>query len=102
MDYSARFIFLTAPTIEELKRRLQMNDSISEEKVKAIFESAKDDIKHSEIEGLYEKVIVNDNLTNSLEELERTLFGKRAEDGLPDASGEEAVATTEAIEEVDE
>jgi len=64
-------------------------------------EGAKDDIRHSEIEGFYEKIIINDDLTSAVEELEQFLFCKTVEDGLPVASGEEAVATTEVIEEMD-
>jgi guanylate kinase len=100
VNYSARFVFLTAPTMEELERRLRLNNTFSEETVQARLEGAKDDVMHSEIERFYEKVIINDDLTNTFEELEQFLFGK-TEDGLPVASGEETVAITEVIEEMD-
>jgi guanylate kinase len=100
VNYSARFVFLTAPTVEELERRLRLNNTFSEETVQARLEGAKDDVMHSEIERFYEKVIINDDLTNTFEELEQFLFGK-TEDGLPVASGEETVAITEVIEEMD-
>ena len=100
VNYPARFVFLTAPTMEELERRLRLNNTFSEEKVQARMQGAKDDIKHSEIEGFYKKVI-NDDLTSTVDELEQFLFGKAIEDGLPVASGEEMVATTEVIQEMD-
>ena len=96
INYPARFVFLTAPTMEELERRLRLNNTFSEEKVQARMQGAKDDIKHSEIEGFYKKVIINDDLTSAVDELEQFLFGKTIEDGLPVASREEMVATTEA------
>jgi len=102
VNYSARFVFLTAPTMEELERRLRLNNTFLEETVQARLEGAKDDIMHSEIEGFYEKVIINDDLTSTFEELEQFLFGKTIEDGLPVAFGEETAKTTEVIEEMDE
>jgi guanylate kinase len=101
VNYPARFVFLTAPTMEELERRLRLNNTFSKEKVQARMQGAKDDIKHSEIEGFYKKVIINDDLTSTVDELEQFLFGKTIEDGLPVASGEEMVATTEVIQEMD-
>jgi guanylate kinase len=101
VNYPARFVFLTAPTIEELERRLRLNNTFSEEKVQARMQGAKDDIKHSEIEGFYKKVIINDDLTSTVNELEQFLFGKTIEDGLPVASGVEMVATSEVIQEMD-
>jgi guanylate kinase len=87
--------------MEELERRLRLNNKFSEEKVQARLESAKDDIKHSEIEGFYEKVIISDDLTSTIDELEQFLFSKTIEGRLPAASGEEMAATTEVIEEMD-
>lgn len=77
-----------------------MDDTISEEKVQARLESAKDDFKHSEIEKFYEKVIVNDDLVSAVNELEQILFGKTIEVGLP-ASSEEAVIAKTVVEEMD-
>jgi hypothetical protein len=87
--------------MEELERRLRLNNSTSEEKIQTKLEGAKDDIKHSEIEEFYEKVIINDDLTGTVDELEQVLFGKMIEDGLQAASGEETVSTAEVIEEMD-
>jgi guanylate kinase len=101
INYPARFVFLTAPTMEELERRLRLNNTFSEEKVQARMQGAKDDIKHSEIEGFYKKVIINDDLTSAVDELEQFLFGKTIEDGLPVASRVEMVANTEVIQEMD-
>jgi guanylate kinase len=53
-----------------------LDNTISEEKVQARLEVAKKDIKHSDIEGFYEKIIINDDLTKTLDELEQYLFGK--------------------------
>jgi hypothetical protein len=86
--------------MEELERRLRLNDSISEEKIQAKLKAAKEDIKLSEIEGSYEKVIVNDDLTRTVTELEQTLFGKTVEDGFPDVLGPETVAGNEIMEEM--
>jgi hypothetical protein len=87
--------------MEELERRLRLNDSTSEEKIQTQLKGANDDIKHSEIEEFYEKVIINDDLTSTIDELELVLFGKTIEGGLSAVSGEETVSTAEVIEEMD-
>jgi hypothetical protein len=86
--------------MEELERRLRLNDTVSEEKVQARLEGAKEDNKHSEIEGFYEKVIINDDLTKTADELEQYLFAKTREDVLPVAIREESVLDTDVIEEI--
>lgn len=85
----------------ELERRLRLNDTIPEEKVQSRLEGAKEDNKHSETEGFYEKVIINDNLTKTVDELEQYLFGKKIQDILSIASGEEIVSNSKVIEEMD-
>lgn len=87
--------------MEELERRLRLNDTVSEEKVQTRLEGAKEDNKHSEIEGFYERVIINDDLTKTASELEQYLFANSVEDVLPDATGEESVPSTEVIEGMD-
>lgn len=73
-NYPARYIFLAAPSMEELERRLHSRGQDSEDKIKERLEIAKDEIKHSEIDGFHDKTIVNDDLAKALMELEQYVY----------------------------
>ncbi len=77
-----------------------MNSSLSEEKIQSEMEMVKDDMNHFETHEYYEKVITNDNMTSTLDELEQHLFGKQIT-GEPLDQSREDVATTEVIEDMD-
>jgi guanylate kinase len=101
-SYPARFIFLNAPSVEELEKRLRARGTDDEEKVKQRLETAAEEIRQAEIEGFHDKILVNDNLTDTFEELEKYIF--QADDtAVEEASaGDEGEGTAEATSAVAE
>jgi len=49
----------------------------------ARMEIAKDEIEHSKIEGFHDKIIVNDDLRQAYNELERYIFGIEEDEEFP-------------------
>lgn len=47
----------------------------TEDKIKQRLETATSEIKHAEIEGFHDKILVNDNLTEAYEQLKKFIFG---------------------------
>ncbi|KFY87570.1 hypothetical protein V498_07114 [Pseudogymnoascus sp. VKM F-4517 (FW-2822)] len=84
-SYPARFIFLNAPSLEELERRLRARGTDDEDKIKQRLETAGEEIKHAEIDGFHDKIFVNDNLTEAFEELEKYIF--QTDVAVADATG---------------
>ncbi|OBT64895.1 hypothetical protein VE03_06452 [Pseudogymnoascus sp. 23342-1-I1] len=95
-SYAARFIFLNAPSLEELEKRLRARGTDDEEKVKQRLVTAAEEIKQAEIEGFHDKILVNDNLTDAFEELEKYIFQTDAAEtdaAETDAAGTDAAKT---------
>ncbi|KFY24859.1 hypothetical protein V493_04986 [Pseudogymnoascus sp. VKM F-4281 (FW-2241)] len=89
-SYPARFIFLNASSLEELETQLRERGTDNEEKIKQRLEIAGEEIKHAEIEGFHDKILVNDNLTEMFEEMEKYIFQTE------DAAAEETPASERA------
>ena len=88
-NYPARYIFLAAPSMEELERRLRSRDHDPEDIIKQRLEIAEDEMKHSEIDGFHDKVIVNDDLSTTLSELEQYLYWREDPDEVTVLEGTE-------------
>jgi THO complex subunit 1 len=76
-DYPARYVFLAAPSMEELERRLRSRGEDSEEKIRVRLEIARDETDHSESRGFHDKIIVNDDLSTAFSELEQFVYQKK-------------------------
>ncbi|KFZ09494.1 hypothetical protein V501_05546 [Pseudogymnoascus sp. VKM F-4519 (FW-2642)] len=101
-SYPARFIFLNAPSLEELEKRLRARGTDDDEKVKQRLETAAEEIKHAEIEGFHDKILINDDLTGTFEELEKYIFQIDAAGTEETPAAEEAEGATEAVSTVAE
>lgn len=75
--------------MEELEKRLRGRGTDDDEKVKQRLETAAEEIKHAEIEGFHDKILVNDNLSDTFDELEKYIFQADAAgtDETPAATG---------------
>ena len=73
--YAARFIFLQPPDIAELSRRLRRRGSDDEDKIKARLEIAEKELAQAKLEGFHDKIVVNDDLQKTYEQLEKYIFG---------------------------
>lgn len=76
--YSARIIFITPPSIEELETRLK-NSGIAEEDLEGILKTAQEDIEHSKSGEIYDAIITNDNLDETYKALEEFIYGTPGE-----------------------
>jgi len=81
-NYPARYIFLATPSMEELERRLRSRGLDSDEEIKLRMKIAEEEVKHSEIEGFHDKIIINDDLPSTFTELESYVFGKEAQEEM--------------------
>ena len=64
----ARFVFVQPPTLEELETRLRARNTENEESLQLRLEAARRDMQHAATPGVYDKVIVNDDLERAYSE----------------------------------
>jgi guanylate kinase len=88
--------------MEELEKRLRARGTDDDEKVKQRLETAAEEIKHAEIEGFHDKILINDDLTGTFEELEKYIFQTDAAETEETPAAEEAEGATEAVSAVAE
>jgi guanylate kinase len=63
-------VFVTAPSLEDLKQRMKERGAESEEQVRGRLERAREELQ---LAGRYEHVIVNDDVSRAARELETTI-----------------------------
>ncbi|KAH8683150.1 guanylate kinase [Tricladium varicosporioides] len=89
--FSARFIFIAPTEISQLESRLEQRDSDDEEKIKGRLEIAEKELEHSKIDGVHDKIFVNDVLEDTFKALESYIFG--ADEEMADTTFSESKAT---------
>ena len=67
-----------------------------EDKIKARLEIAEKELEQAKVEGFHDKIIVNDDLQQTYEQLERYIFGQE-----DDIAAEERIETSEVVNEVE-
>ncbi|KAI1500468.1 THO complex subunit 1 transcription elongation factor-domain-containing protein [Biscogniauxia marginata] len=72
--FSARFIFVSPPNIEELEARLNKSEGLTEEAIQNMIKTAQEDIKHAKSDELYDTVIENDDLEEAYKALEEFIY----------------------------
>ena len=98
--YAARFIFLQPPDMSELAQRLRRRGSDDEDKIQARLEIAEKELAQAQVEGFHDKIIVNDDLRKTYEELERYIFGWDDETAVDEAN--ENLEVVKDVEVVDD
>ncbi|KAI1104657.1 THO complex subunit 1 transcription elongation factor-domain-containing protein [Jackrogersella minutella] len=73
--YSARIIFISPPSIEELETRLKKMDGISEETIQNTLKAAQEDMEQAKSEGFCDTVITNGELEEAYMALEASIYG---------------------------
>jgi guanylate kinase len=73
-DPNAILIFLRPPSIEELRRRLQDRGADSESEIEKRLERLPDEYEKSKF---FDYDIVNDNLINTIQEIEKIIFNNK-------------------------
>ncbi len=74
-DLNARFLFIEPPSLEELERRMRVRGTETDESMKLRLETAKKELEYAYKEGSHDKIIVNDDLDKTYEELEVFVLG---------------------------
>ena len=69
-DLHARFLFLSPPSIEVLEKRLRGRGTENEENLQKRLKQAEAEMAYSKVEGVHDKVVVNDDLDTAYKELE--------------------------------
>lgn len=68
-DLNARFLFLSPPSVEELEARLRGRGTETEESLGRRLDQARNELEFSRQPGAHDKIIVNDDLDRTYEEL---------------------------------
>lgn len=76
--YSARVVFVSPPSIEELEARLK-KAGMTEEHIQSALKATQEDLEHSKSSGLYDVVIPNDDLEEAYKALETFIYGSAGE-----------------------
>ncbi|KAL2042213.1 hypothetical protein N7G274_004701 [Stereocaulon virgatum] len=69
-DLNARFLFLSPPSLEVLEQRLRGRATDSEDAVRQRLDHAKHEMAFGKEEGVWDKVVINDELDKAYKEVE--------------------------------
>jgi guanylate kinase len=73
-EFGARYIFIRPRNLDVLEQRLRGRGTESEQKIQARLDQARRELEFAETVGVFDRVIVNDDLERAYEELERFIF----------------------------
>ncbi|KZF25718.1 guanylate kinase [Xylona heveae TC161] len=76
-DLNARFLFLSPPSLEELEKRLRGRGTETEESIQKRLKQAENEMAFSKVEGVHDKIVVNDDLDAAYTELEEFILEGR-------------------------
>ncbi|CEL08204.1 hypothetical protein ASPCAL11355 [Aspergillus calidoustus] len=71
----ARYVFIKPPSFETLEQRLRGRGTEKDEDIQKRLAQAKAEIEYADTEGVYDKIIVNDDLERAFKELEEFVYG---------------------------
>ncbi|KAG4434647.1 hypothetical protein IFR05_009883 [Cadophora sp. M221] len=71
---SARYIFIAPPSTEILESRLRNRGTEKEESIQKRLAQAKNELEYSQVEGVHDLIIVNDDLEEAYKKLEEFVF----------------------------
>jgi THO complex subunit 1 len=86
--FSARTIFISPPSLEELETRMRKKNGLSDEDIQRQLKDAQKDIDLSITSGdLYDKIITNDNLEATYKMLEEFIYQTTETNGVHEDEG---------------
>lgn len=91
-DLGARFIFIAPPSEDALEKRLRGRGTEDEDSIKARLEQAKKELEYSRVDGVHDKIVVNDDLEKAYEELRDFIFGDETVKTQEQPAKEESLA----------
>lgn len=68
-------LFIAAPSLEELERRLVGRGTETEDKIKVRLQNALKEIAYSEVEGNFDAIVTNNDLDQTFEQIVHILQG---------------------------
>ena len=72
-SFNSNYVFIQPPSLEVLEQRLKQRGTESEESLKKRLELAKIDMEYGNAKGNFQLVLVNDNLEEAYDKLEKFL-----------------------------
>ncbi|KAJ8499390.1 hypothetical protein OPV22_009942 [Ensete ventricosum] len=78
----ATFIFITPPSFEELEKRLRARGTETEEQVQKRLRNARAELDEAKSPGLFDHILVNDDLESCYENLKKSLASDETADPL--------------------
>lgn len=70
----ARYIFIKPPSFDALEARLRKRGTEKDEEIEKRLAQAKAELEYAETQGVYDKIIVNDDLEKAFKELEEFIY----------------------------
>ncbi|TGZ81909.1 guanylate kinase [Ascodesmis nigricans] len=74
-DLDAKFLFVAPPSVEELEKRLRGRGTESEDAVQKRLEQAVKELEYSKVDGVHDRVVVNDDFEKAYKELNEWIVG---------------------------
>ncbi|GMF13043.1 unnamed protein product [[Candida] boidinii] len=74
-DLNARYLFLSPPSIDELKKRLTGRGTETDDSISKRIAAATAEMEYAET-GAHDKIIVNDDLDKAYKELKEFIFAE--------------------------
>lgn len=74
-DLNARFLFLSPPSLEELRKRLEGRGTETKESLEKRLEAAKKEMEYAKT-GAHDKIIINDDLNKAYKEMKEFIFSE--------------------------
>ena len=71
---SARYIFIAPPSVEELENRLRGRGTEKEESIKKRLEQATHELEYSQVPGVHDLIIINEDLEAAHKQLEDFVY----------------------------
>lgn len=81
-DFDASYVFIKPPSFEELETRLRNRSTETEEDIANRLQQAKQELEQADIPGLYDMVLVNENIEVSYVKLENFFWSVTADMNL--------------------
>ncbi|KAI1460587.1 THO complex subunit 1 transcription elongation factor-domain-containing protein [Annulohypoxylon moriforme] len=73
--YSARIIFISPPSIEELEARLRKMEGLAEDTIQSALKAAQEEMELAKSEGFCDTIITNEDVEEAYKALEEFLYG---------------------------
>ena len=78
----ARYVFIKPPSFKTLESRLRSRGTENEEGVRKRLDQAKSELEYADTVGIYDKILVNDDLEKAYKQLNEFIYRSALQDSL--------------------